>query len=474
MKKKSQNKSPSCRKKGETVDECVSRKIPELKDEGMDQEAAVGAAFGMCRRACSKKKKVCDTMYSLKGFVTKQADDRTFKVVASTDSIDREGEIIEQGGWELDNYMKNPVILWAHDIQSLPIGKATSVKVEGDELIIEGIFAEKEGNPMAENVYQLFKAGIQTAVSVGFIPLEREGSVITKAELLELSFVPVPANPEAHARAIAKGLDESLFAKSTKVEDKAVKNNQSSKRYNARNFRKLLMKRKQEEVPTPANGLEEEIMATETELKEAVLDIVMQSIPDIEAAVEKQLEGEPVVEELMKEIEEVIEKSLDEVMDMVVEDVTEVVEMNGEADLHGDEVVEESEQAVDAILKDVGAEIADEVASVIESKAEEILSAVDEEKQNEAEENLAPVIKEIEELIEKEVEEVLADKTVTIAEEAVNEVGTGEPEEKGEHTDVCDPESPQFDPEECARVGGEVMKAGHEEDEKPKKPKKKE
>jgi hypothetical protein len=56
--KKLETKSPSCRQKGETVDDCVSRKIPEIMDENpdMDNEQAVAIAFSLCEKACSESR----------------------------------------------------------------------------------------------------------------------------------------------------------------------------------------------------------------------------------------------------------------------------------------------------------------------------------------------------------------------------------------------------------------------------------
>lgn len=129
----------------------------------------------------------------------------TFEVIATTEGIDRDGESILVKGWVLDNFMKNPVLLWGHDYYSLPIGAVTSVTQEGDSLIAKGVFAN---NPRAQEIRQLYDDGILKAVSVGFIPLERQANVITKAELLELSFVPVPCNPSALSTAKAAQLEK--------------------------------------------------------------------------------------------------------------------------------------------------------------------------------------------------------------------------------------------------------------------------
>lgn len=48
-------KSSPCREENESKEDCVSRKIPELIDEGMDQDQAVAVANEMCSEACEQK-----------------------------------------------------------------------------------------------------------------------------------------------------------------------------------------------------------------------------------------------------------------------------------------------------------------------------------------------------------------------------------------------------------------------------------
>lgn len=142
----------------------------------------------------------------LKGYVTKTAEGK-YKVLASTSVIDRMGDSIDQSGWDLSNYKMNPVMPWAHNYSILPVAKATSIEVTDKGLEAEFEFASAEGNPMAQQVKTLYDEGFLNAVSVGFIPLQRNGNVITKSELLEISFVPVPANQEALRLAI-KSIDD--------------------------------------------------------------------------------------------------------------------------------------------------------------------------------------------------------------------------------------------------------------------------
>lgn len=135
--------------------------------------------------------------HSLKGVVEKTGEN-TYRVIASTNSIDRQGDSVDQNGWELENYMANPVMLWAHEYDSLPVARAISLdRTTPGKLIADFEFATAEMNPMAAQIKALYDGGFLNAVSVGFIAKERSGNVITKSELLEISFVPVPANQDA-------------------------------------------------------------------------------------------------------------------------------------------------------------------------------------------------------------------------------------------------------------------------------------
>lgn len=125
---------------------------------------------------------------------------RRRKFVISTASPDRDNDTVAVSGWLLDNYRKNPVVLWAHDYRSLPIGKAVEVGSEGDKLVAVADFAD---HPFAETVLRLIDGGFLRATSVGFRPEkymlneDRRGLDFVEQELLEFSVVPVPANPEA-------------------------------------------------------------------------------------------------------------------------------------------------------------------------------------------------------------------------------------------------------------------------------------
>jgi hypothetical protein len=141
-------------------------------------------------------------------------DTGTFRMVITTENVDRMGEVIKADGWDFENYMKNPVVLWGHDHSQLPLGVTLSIEREGGNTIATGKFAPASANPVAQQVRQLYDMKISNASSVGFIEKEREGNLITKAELIEWSFVNVPANPMALSALKAAGLSvEDLVTK---------------------------------------------------------------------------------------------------------------------------------------------------------------------------------------------------------------------------------------------------------------------
>lgn len=150
-------------------------------------------------------------------------DARSVTFVFSDNSVDRYGDTIDARGWVLDTYNANPIALFGHDSSNVKsvIGSAKNVRVEGHRLIGDIDFMEASVNPDAEAVYQMVKGGFLRAVSVGFQPIEwslskdkgRPGGVdFRKQELLEISIVPIPANPNALVQARAAGIDVDRLA----------------------------------------------------------------------------------------------------------------------------------------------------------------------------------------------------------------------------------------------------------------------
>jgi len=163
----------------------------------------------------------------------KDADDdsRSFWIVASDESVDRDGDSIKADGWDLTNFKKNPVIPWAHRYGDPPVAKAADIKVEDGKLMIKAQFAAADDYPFADTIYRLYKGGFLSAFSVGFKPTKwttvdepgRWGWDIEKAELYEVSAVTVPANPNAVALAVSKGVITEDEARALEPPDMAAR-----------------------------------------------------------------------------------------------------------------------------------------------------------------------------------------------------------------------------------------------------------
>ena len=152
----------------------------------------------------------------------REAENGQITVIASTPAVDRMGDIVE-APWDLSRFKSNPVIQWAHNYELPPIGRATSIGVEDGILMATIEFDESEENPLGRTVASQMRRGFLNAVSVGFQPRDSikrsaldvddlryadRGMVFRNSELLELSVVAIPANPQAVAlRSAIKAMD---------------------------------------------------------------------------------------------------------------------------------------------------------------------------------------------------------------------------------------------------------------------------
>jgi len=148
------------------------------------------------------------------------------RFVASTEGEKRDGKDLQVDHWDLENYKKNSVFLWVHDYMGnhLPIGKAQPT-IEGKQLIAEVTF--DEADEFAKQVEGKYRRGYLNAVSVGWddyancpnckarisgwtlmfnkfarLNCPKCGKEIPKEteiwfELLDISGVPVPGDPDA-------------------------------------------------------------------------------------------------------------------------------------------------------------------------------------------------------------------------------------------------------------------------------------
>jgi HK97 family phage prohead protease len=145
-------------------------------------------------------------------------NDRQLRFTLSTAAVDRAMDTIDQSGWDLSAYRRNPVVLWAHGfdmaIGSLPIGRCVDIAVvEGALTGVVEFDPEDDpiSGPWSETLLRKCKRGTLSATSVGFRPLDFEvtedpargaddwfpGFDFKRQELTEFSIVAVPCNQEA-------------------------------------------------------------------------------------------------------------------------------------------------------------------------------------------------------------------------------------------------------------------------------------
>lgn len=143
-------------------------------------------------------------------------------VVASTASVDRYGDIVDQRTLRLDSYRANPILLWNHQSSEV-VGRAVAGSVEVRDvdgkpaLVFEPEWDTDETNPIGRRVASQWERGFLRCVSIGFgVDWERarrrcdlpkdhpaygeRGMYFEAAEIMEISPVSIPANTDAKNR----------------------------------------------------------------------------------------------------------------------------------------------------------------------------------------------------------------------------------------------------------------------------------
>ena len=161
--------------------------------------------------------------------VRKTGEDIEF--VISTASVDRHGTVLDPNGWMLDNFRSNPIMAYQHNTHSTDpddIIGTWDLRIENGQLVGKPIFEDAELNPKADKIRREIEAGTLRAVSVGFIPTDARWGTKSRGEdpnvlyldqneLLEVSIVAVPSNPDALKRSVEDLRNE--FPKPKEVEE---------------------------------------------------------------------------------------------------------------------------------------------------------------------------------------------------------------------------------------------------------------
>jgi HK97 family phage prohead protease len=133
--------------------------------------------------------------------------------LANAATVDRANELISPKAWEMDNFKKNPIVLFnhGHDPQFgyMPVGYAMDVRAT-DEGLYTKIKLSNSNTEKIRAVRDLVEEGVLKTFSVGFEPLDGTKAdngnhqVITKAQLIEISIVPIPMNQDSTFSLLSK------------------------------------------------------------------------------------------------------------------------------------------------------------------------------------------------------------------------------------------------------------------------------
>ncbi|MEY9098879.1 HK97 family phage major capsid protein/HK97 family phage prohead protease [Sinorhizobium fredii] len=158
--------------------------------------------------------------YSILTVKAVEEEQRIIRGIATTPSPDRVGDIVEPMGVQFKNPMP---LLWQHRADK-PVGTVTFDKPTKDGITFEAKLAKiDEPGTLKDRIdeaWQSVKAGLVSAVSIGFRALEYSfmdtgGIRFTESEVMELSLVTIPANAEATISQI-KSIDAPMLAASGK------------------------------------------------------------------------------------------------------------------------------------------------------------------------------------------------------------------------------------------------------------------
>ena len=250
---------------------------------------------------------------------------KTLEAIFSSQKEDRHGDVVIQEGWDLKNFKKNPVIINSHNHNDATevVGKVEkgTLKIEKGKLTGKIKFAVNE-NPKAKIIFDLYAGGYLNAFSVGFLANEydeKDFSKITKAELLEVSAVSVPANAFALAKKKGIEVDKLSEKEYEKPNNKSNDEDKTIKKSDAKSGKNKDGKEKRKEDKTNKDVGNRGIQGDDKKKQKEKEDKVKVLLKRVEA-MEGLIAGMNIKKKEIKEKKEVIrvEKSKEERMKEII------------------------------------------------------------------------------------------------------------------------------------------------------------
>lgn len=169
----------------------------------------------------------------IREFASDVEETRTVEFVISSNSKDRHGTVVNMDNWQLDNYNRNGIVGYQHNVYGggiceapdpnnvIGIGKAWK---ENNQLIGQVKFEPKDINPLADIIFKKVLFGSLKATSVGFKPVgtgsygegeeakgrSNETYYFAGQELLEFSIVNIPSNPDAIKKSLEAQTENAI------------------------------------------------------------------------------------------------------------------------------------------------------------------------------------------------------------------------------------------------------------------------
>lgn len=214
------------------------------------------------------------------------AGEKVYTFRATSEAVDRQGEVVSADGWDFRSFEANPVILDTHDYSGIDaiVGRALPpLRRMGDTWEVDVEFSQSPKGRLAK---QLVDEGSLRAVSVGFRSMERvggarEGAPLThvKQELLEISVVPIPANPEAvRLRALAAA--KSIADTEAEVAEAVIEATKAGRVLSAKNEQSL--RQAVELLTAVLAGLGPEGKAASDDAAQTVGEVETAAVADVE------------------------------------------------------------------------------------------------------------------------------------------------------------------------------------------------
>jgi hypothetical protein len=144
--------------------------------------------------------------------------------IITSSAPDRDGDVVNANGAQLDSYLANPVVLPMH-IKTFPIGFAEELRVYGDRIWAQWQWLTDQPDTEAAVYQRLWDAYVLNATSIGFLPRavreNESGWIYDRWEMIEFSPVVIPANSDAmrtnSARDVLDSYGEMVFSSGSPV-----------------------------------------------------------------------------------------------------------------------------------------------------------------------------------------------------------------------------------------------------------------